>query len=211
MKLVVISPPEDRVHERRVCLALFQAGLARYHLRKPHWSEAATSAWVEALPRQWRSRVVLHAHHGLRAPLGAGGVHFRDDGTAPTDPGTHGFASRACHSAEAVAGALGRYHAVLVGPVFASHSKPGYGPLPWEERDKLRALLAARTPTQQGTEVLAIGGIDARSLPRCRAMGFDGAAVLGALWDAPDPVATFLDLQATADSTVHPTESSSSP
>jgi thiamine-phosphate pyrophosphorylase len=211
MKLVVISPPEDRVHEHRVCLALFQAGLARYHLRKPHWTEAATSTWLEALPRPWRSRVVLHAHHDLRARLGAGGVHFRDDGTAPTDPATGGFTSRACHSAEAVAGALGRYHAVLVGPVFASHSKPGYGPLPQEARDKLRALLAARTPAQQRTEVIAIGGIDARSLPRCRAMGFDGAAVLGAIWDAPDPVATFLDLKATADSTIHPTESSPSP
>jgi thiamine-phosphate pyrophosphorylase len=211
MKLVVISPPDDRPHEQQVCLALFQAGLTRYHLRKPGWTEKATSAWLEALPRHWRSRVVLHAHHGLRDSLGAGGVHFRDDGTAPTDPTPHGFASRACHSAEAMAMALGRYDAVLVGPVFASHSKPGYGPLPSEGLDRLRTLLAARTPMQQRTEVIAIGGIDALSLPRCRGMGFDGGAVLGALWDAPDPVATFLDLKATADSTVHPTEGSSSP
>jgi thiamine-phosphate pyrophosphorylase len=211
MRLVVISPADDRPDERQVCLALFQAGLARYHLRKPRWTERVTAAWLEALPAGWRSRVVLHAHHGLRDTLDAGGVHFRDDGTAPTQPTTHGFASRACHSTAAVATALGRYHAVLVGPVFASHSKPGYGPLAREELDRLQSLLAARTPAQQRTEVIALGGVDDLSLPRCRDMGFDGAAVLGALWDAPDPVAKFLDLKATADSTTHLTEGSSSP
>ena len=66
MKLVVVSPPDDRPDERRICRALFEAGLERYHLRKPAWSECATSAWLESLPRAWRSRVVLHGHHGLR-------------------------------------------------------------------------------------------------------------------------------------------------
>lgn len=212
MKLVVVSPPDDHPHERMVCSALFEAGLERYHLRKPHWTEGDTSAWLESLPRAWRSRVVLHAHHGLCEALGAGGVHFRDDGNAPPDPRTtHAFASRACHSADAVTVALGRYHAVLMGPVFASHSKPGYGPLPWTERDKLRGLLATRTPTQQRTEVIAIGGIDASSLKQGHALGFDGVAVLGALWNGPDPVAAFLHLKAMADSTTHHPESSPSP
>lgn len=212
MRLVVISPPDDRPHERLVCGALFDAGLERYHLRKPHWTESATSAWLESLPVGWRARVVLHGHHGLRAPLGVGGVHFRDDGTAPADPGALGaFASRSCHVAAAVAAALGRYHAVFIGPVFASRSKAGYGPMPGAERDRLRGLLAARTPAERTTEVIAIGGIDAASLGPCHAMGFDGAAVLGALWDAPDPVTAFLDLKAAADHPTHSTEGNPSP
>lgn len=209
MKLVVVSPPDDRPHESRVCRALFEAGMERYHLRKPLWTEAATAAWLEALPTRWRSRVVLHGHHGLCEALGACGVHFRDDDTAPTEPaGAHAFASRACHSAGAVAAALGRYDAVLVGPVFASRSKPGYGPMPERERDGLLGLLATRARTAK-TEVIAIGGVDASSFERCHAMGFDGAAVLGALWNTPDPVAAFFTLKAAAESTNHHAEGSS--
>jgi len=85
-----------------------------------------------------------------------------------------------------------------VGPVFTSHSKPGYGPMPEPERAQLSTMLVARTPVQRTTEVIAIGGISTPVLGECSALGFDGAAVLGALWDAPDPVAAFVDLSAAA-------------
>jgi thiamine-phosphate pyrophosphorylase len=212
MRLVVISPPEDVPDERAIYRALFEAGLERLHLRKPAWTEADTAGWLESLPATWRTRVVLHAHHGLRAPLGAGGVHFRDDGAAPEEPRVvGGFVSRSCHDAAAVERSLGRYDAVLVGPVFASHSKPGYGPLPRRERDALRDLMATRSTNERTTEVIAIGGVDRSTLERCRAIGFDGAAVLGAVWQAHHPVTTFLDLRAAADTTTQPTEGRASP
>jgi thiamine-phosphate pyrophosphorylase len=199
LRIVVISPPDDRADERALCCALFEAGVERYHLRKPAWTEAVTAAWLESLPEAWRRRVVLHTHHGLARELGAGGVHFRDDGAAPDAAATFvGFTSRSCHDVTGVQAALGRHHAVLMGPLFPSHSKPGYGPLPSRARDELRTLLVTRTQAQRTTEVIAIGGISAAVLNQCAALGFDGAAVLGALWDAPDPVAAFLDLGATA-------------
>jgi thiamine-phosphate pyrophosphorylase len=78
---------------------------------------------------------------------------------------------------------------VLFGPVFSSLSKPGHGPaadFPWAE---LASLLAGARP--RAARILAIGGITAARLPRCRELGFDGAAVLGAVWGAPDPVAAY--------------------
>ena len=64
-----------------------------------------------------------------------------------------------------------------------------------QDRDELRTLLATRTATQRSTEVVALGGITAQTLPDCQALGFDGAALLGAVWDASDPVAAFMALK----------------
>jgi thiamine monophosphate synthase len=35
------------------------------------------------------------------------------------------------------------------------------------------------------------------NIPHCRALGFDGVAVLGAIWQAADPVRAFVRLQTT--------------
>jgi thiamine-phosphate pyrophosphorylase len=47
-------------------------------------------------------------------------------------------------------------------------------------------------------EVIALGGIDAARLPVCRALGFDGVAVLGSVWQAADPLKAFSELQTLA-------------
>jgi thiamine-phosphate pyrophosphorylase len=199
MKLVVVSPPDDRVDEPETVRALFDVGLMRYHLRKPAWSAERTASLLMSLPPQWRRRVILHSHHEIARSLGAGGIHFRDDGHAPERPALQTradeFASRSCHDVATVRAAFGRYDAVFIGPLFASLSKPGYGPMPQQVRNELRDLLASRTQTQRSTGVVAIGGVTTETLADCHALGFDGAAVLGAVWDAPDPVAAFVELK----------------
>lgn len=198
MKLVVVSPPDERADEQEVVAALVAAGLAHYHLRKPTWPAPRMASWLSSLPPHVRRRIVLHAHHVLAHELGAGGIHFRDDGQAPASPreqtGSIGLTSRSCHDLAALSASLGHYDAIFVGPVFASLSKPGYGPMSPQLRNTLRALLAERTIQQRVTAVLALGGVTRDRLADCRALGFDGAAVLGAVWEAPNPVAAFVEL-----------------
>ncbi len=214
MKLVLVSPADDRDDETRLLSAMLDAGLIRYHLRKPTWSSERTADWLCALPRHQRERVNLHGHHGLARSLEVGGIHFRDDGDAPRDPTSHlppgALASRSCHDLASVRAALGRYGAIFVGPVFASLSKPGHGPMPRRMREELGALLACRTTAERSTEVIAIGGVTAETLADCRTFGFDGAAVLGAVWDAPDPTAAFAGLNRAA-AAFNATERTSSP
>jgi thiamine-phosphate pyrophosphorylase len=61
--------------------------------------------------------------------------------------------------------------------------------------NELYSLLNSRTPDERRTTVLALGGVTAGRLPQIRALGFDGVAVLGAVWQAEDPVAAFCELQ----------------
>jgi thiamine-phosphate pyrophosphorylase len=61
--------------------------------------------------------------------------------------------------------------------------------------NELSSLLNSRAVNERRTTVLALGGVTAEGLPQIRALGFDGVAVLGAVWQADDPVAAFCELQ----------------
>lgn len=196
MKLVVLSPEHDDPRETAVLGALFAAGLERYHVRKPHWPAEKLGAWLRALPAEWRPRLVLHSHHEFVAELGLGGRHWRDDGSAPSMPSAgEGLTSRSCHDLVALRAVLGNYDSVFFGPVFPSFSKPGHGRRGDFSADKLSILLAQRTSVERRTAVLALGGVTAERLPRCRELGFDGVAVLGAVWQSINPVAAFSEIQ----------------
>jgi thiamine-phosphate pyrophosphorylase len=181
MNIVVISPEQTDTREVPAMEGFFAAGLERYHVRKPTWSAAELEAWIRGLPVNWRTKLVLHQHHPLVAILGLGGCH--EKGSSQRAQGM----SRSCHDLGALARYVKTFQQVMFGPVFPSITKAGYGPaadFPWKE---LKAILAAREDKGQA-QVLAIGGITAASLARCHELGFDGAAVMGAVWNEPDPV-----------------------
>jgi thiamine-phosphate pyrophosphorylase len=197
MKLAVISPPGDDAREIAALDGMVDAGLMRYHVRKPGMSRAALAAWLRALSPEWLPRLVLHQHHELVDEFGLGGRHWSDDGSAPARPlADAGTVSRSCHDLPGLHGALGFYDAVLFGPVFPSLSKPGYGPAGASSLAAAAALFARRSAVERFTAVFALGGVTAPRLSPLAGLGFDGAAVLGAVWQAADPVAAFRGLQA---------------
>lgn len=198
MRLVVLSPPESAPQEIEVLEALLSAGLERYHVRKPGWSRDQTDAWLAELPNAWRPRIVLHRPGDLVQRHGLGGGHWSDDAATPSQaPASHPWASRSCHDRAGLEQALGRWNAVLLSPIFPSISKPDWGPVSEEEVEAIGERLRRRTAEERRTEVLALGGITAARLARVRDLGFDGVAVLGGIWRAPDPVAAFRELQET--------------
>ena len=91
---------------------------------------------------------------------------------------------KSCHSLAAVreAAAAGADY-VTLSPVFATGSKPGYGPA--LGLTALEAAAAQQRPA--GCRVLALGGVTAETIGACRAAGADGAAVMGAVMTAADP------------------------
>ena len=184
MKLIVISPETEDAREHTALAQLFAAGLTSYHWRKPTWSRDQSVAWLRELPAEFLPRIVLHSHHDLADEFPVGGVH-NADASSPVF-----FHSRAVHDLAALRASLDACGRLLVSPIFPSFSKPGYGPSPDFSHSELRTLLAL----PRRAEVIALGGIDVSLIPVCRELGFDGVAVLGAVWEAADPVATFREL-----------------
>lgn len=196
MKLVLITPEALDPSEPAVLAALFAAGLERCHLRKPSATRGELAAGLRAVPAEFHARLVLHQHHDLVGEFALGGRHWRDDANAPTIPPTDGgCTSRSCHDLATLCAALGHYDSICFGPVFPSISKSGHGPRAGFSEQEISALLATRTASERRTTVLALGGITSENIPRCRALGFDGVAVLGAIWQSADPVAAFRQLQ----------------
>lgn len=121
-------------------------------------------------------------------PLGGAAVHLP---AAAGPPPRLALVGRSCHDRTELARITTEDYAT-VSPVWATASKPGYGP-PLHPGG-LRALVR-RSPVP----VLALGGIGTAAQVRaCRAAGATGVAVLGAVMRAPDPAAVVADLLAAA-------------
>ncbi len=191
MKLIVISPESEDAREQAVLVKLFAAGLTDYHLRKPTWTRAQLASWLRTLPTEFLPRIVLHTYHDLAAEFAVGGLHDRDEPEPKYNPIGYTLRSRAVHDLPTLRALLDAYDRLLVSPLFPSFSKPGHAPDSRLAPVELQAVLAL----PRRAEAIALGGIDASRLPACRDLGFDGVAVLGAIWQAADPLRAFDELQ----------------
>ncbi len=190
MKLIVISPEASDPRELPVLADFFAAGLTDYHLRKPAWSREQLAAFLSYVPGEFHRHLVLHSHHDLADEFALRGAHY-GDADGPPSPFLR---SRAVHTLAKLRASLDSYDRLLLSPIFPSYSKPGHvAPAEFTANDsaELRALLAE----PRDSEVIALGGIDASRIAACRALGFDGVAVLGAIWQAANPLAAFQKIQ----------------
>ncbi|HTQ12590.1 MAG TPA: thiamine phosphate synthase [Rhizomicrobium sp.] len=142
---------------------------ARKHARR----EALARA-LKALTRAKGYKFVVADDPGLAARIGADGIHLTE---ARAKEAAHWRARRsrwlitaAAHSLRACRAGC---DAVLLSPVFATASHPGAPAL-----GAMRARLIAR---QSPVAVLALGGIDARTVRRLAGGAFAGVAAIGAL------------------------------
>ncbi|MDR0544862.1 MAG: thiamine phosphate synthase [Odoribacteraceae bacterium] len=179
--IVVITSPRPVAGESAACNALFEEGLQALHLRKPSATGEAYAAFIREILPAYRQRIVVHDHFELVERFGLKGIHGNMQRLADVeDIGRFEHVSISCHSPEEVE-ATGRLERrpdyVFLGPLFDSISKPGYMAARFDE-ERLRDVLRRH-------RVIALGGATGSNLPRCRALGFAGAALLGHLWERP--------------------------
>jgi len=79
----------------------------------------------------------------------------------------------------------------FLSPVFDSISKHGYKTK--YGKNELRDGIAAWKKTHK-QKLFALGGVEAGNIAELAELGFDGAAVLGAVWHNPDPVGAFEEI-----------------
>ncbi|MBF9222934.1 thiamine phosphate synthase [Hymenobacter ruricola] len=197
MQLVVISPPHSVAFETQLATKMLAAGLARFHVRKPGWGAAETAAYVAEIPGQYRARLVLHGHHALVKELALGGAHLtaasRSAHSLPRLRAGQTI-STSFHSLAEIKQHRRRYDYVFLSPIFDSISKKSYGAA-FDLGEVAATLQKLRQRPGYRPQVLALGGIESTNLAAAQQAGFAGAAVLGAVWQSPDPVAAFRTLQ----------------
>ncbi|MGM0462872.1 MAG: thiamine phosphate synthase [Fibrobacterota bacterium] len=179
--LAVISREDFFDGEAHCVHELFRRGLQRFHMRKPGADEKSHRDFLESLPAKYHSRIVLHNYHHL-GDIFSVGLHARFFRLNATGSGP-AVQSTSCHSFDEVeycAEAFPFLQSVFLSPVFDSISKEGYTSA--FSTHRLRRFLQKKCPFA----IFALGGITAQRMDSVRLMGFDGAAVLGALWHGPD-------------------------
>lgn len=179
--------------------ALFAQGARWLSLRDKDMEEgerAALARLLVARARPWSAVVTLHGDPALALAVGAAGAHLPDGGDvararALLGPGALIGASAHDGAGVARAAALRADYATL-SPIFASASKPGYGPL-------IGADGLASAVSESRLPIVALGGVDsAAALVQCRKAGAAGAAVMGVAMRDPPAVAALLSAASAA-------------
>ncbi|HAS41046.1 MAG TPA: hypothetical protein DCS93_11220 [Microscillaceae bacterium] len=199
MNIIVISDPEEVPNEAFILNALFEHGLEVFHLRKPAYTKAKTEALIEAIDPQYRDRVVLHHRYPLAMDYGLRGIHFTGHFIRDCFPKLEDWyqeakqynmtVSASKHQLTELTSLEVTYDYVFLSPIFDSISKVGYK----SNFADLESVVDYKTYTK----IVALGGVTVDKIDQLKRMRFNGAAVLGAIWQEPDKaVQAFMALKA---------------
>ncbi|MGP8214776.1 MAG: thiamine phosphate synthase [Bacteroidia bacterium] len=201
LKLVVISPESTVENETEMVNALFKEGLAYFHLRKPGFTAKEQEQYLSEIEPRYLKNITLHQHHSITLNNQISRLHFKEHERESMDISKKKAGmlfSSSIHDTENLfswgdsEGQSSLWDYVFLGPVYSSISKPGY---------RNQALENIVLEKRDGTpKIIAIGGIDSSNAENVLKRGFDGIAVLGAIWNATNPpvgtLSTFKTLQA---------------
>eukprot|EP00890_Picochlorum_soloecismus_P005430 jgi/Picsp_1/5889/NSC_03246-R1_thiamine monophosphate synthase len=185
-RFIVITPPETGLQEVSHVLSMLQNGIPTVHVRKPTFSPEDTEAYVNHFSEKYRSRLVLHQHHEIATKFKLGGIHYKERDiprTVKVAPGNL-TTSVSYHKTEQLLECKGAVDYCFLSPIYSSISKQGYEPgKELQDKGSLGGYVASsRAP------VVALGGIQPSNFEDIAELGFQGVALLGYVWNQPDPV-----------------------
>ncbi len=214
--LIVISTPEKLPKEAPFINRLFEAGLPLFHLRKPGYSGKEVAWLLKEIDSVYYPKIALHQHHHLTGEFGINRLHFPEKLRKEKDRSyfeklkkAGNILSTSVHSIEAWQQLPEAFDYAFLSPVFDSISKPKYkgknyavtaGSLAEDPASGISENLGspAEDPTETENvtcKLIALGGINAENCQQAYQAGFEGVAVLGAIWKSNDPVKGFIKLK----------------
>lgn len=196
MELIVISKPSFFKGEAQLINALFDLGMQRFQLRKTSGDKQAYEQLLGEIHPDYLDRIALHQFHELAPDFGIHRLHFKEqerlEGQHVNFITQPSFSlSTSIHSIDHLTDLLVFKH-TFFGPIFQSISKKDYpGIVPADFKLPLagtpnRPQTAPGKRDQTAPKVMALGGVTASKISLLQQMNFDGAAVLGALWNTPE-------------------------
>ena len=182
--LVVISNPTAVADEATIINQLFDEGLEILHVRKPGVTIDEIKLLIQKIKMQYHHRIALHQHHELVVDFGIKRLHYTatnrkemsDEALIKLKADNY-ILSTSIHQVQEYNSLSAVFDYTFFGPVFNSISKPGY-----------TAVIADDfifTVLENYSKVVAIGGINATNILKVKEMQFNGAAVLGSIWQKP--------------------------
>jgi thiamine-phosphate pyrophosphorylase len=196
MKLIVISSSGILENEAQFITGLFEAGLESFHLRKHKLSTKATKNLLNAIPKHFHNRIIIHSHHRLAIIYNLRGIHLTKTHIKrkyktwftikliqlknPSLIITSSFNNIGQLFEKKH---IQTYRYIFLSPIFDSlNSKFQSG---FSEHSLKSAIEKA------STKVIARGGVDINSIEKSHKIGFDGIAFYSAIWKKKDPIAEF--------------------
>jgi len=200
MQLLLLTPPVTSGNELPLVTHFLQCGLDRLHIRKPSYSSDDYRDYINAIPAAFHNRLVIHGAFGLVQSFPGMGIHLRS--SHHLDAGLvqelkqlrPASCSTSFHSWREIMENEDDYTYAFISPVFDSISKKGYkAAIDLAGHRELKQWGAAQK--KQLPHIVGLGGVDASTIDHLQENGFEGAAILGAIWESADPVSAFNALQ----------------
>jgi thiamine-phosphate pyrophosphorylase len=183
--IILISPPSEKKGEVEMLENFFEAGLQRFHLRKPNFSTNELSEYLEQVSPKNLSKIVIHRAPQLLEQFPLAGYHHTSiESIQPVK----GSTSRSLHKLSELKSFNENLDYVFFGPVYHSISKKGYSP-----KISLSEIFSffksgRLEKKNKKPKVFALGGIRRKKMKRLSEVGFDGVALLGSIWGSRDPL-----------------------
>ncbi len=187
--LVITDRHQSRMPLPALAAAVFEGGGRWLLLRDKDLAQAervALARLVIDIAAPHGAKVLMSGDVEAAVEAGAAGVHLPrdgDPGAARAKLGTAALIGISAHDLGETerAAATGADYATL-SPIFASPSKPGYGPA-------LGLEVLTEAAAAVGLPVLGFGGVTAVQVRDCLKAGAAGVAVMGEVMRAEDPAA----------------------
>lgn len=202
MQLILITPDHTKsiAEETAIVNDCFAAGLQKLHLRKPSFTENNYREYLQQIKAEYCRRIVLTDYFELGATYKTGGVHLnshiRTDAALwaqikELNPGT---VAASFHSWDELSACKKSFDYIFISPVFDSISKHGYkAAVQLNGAKEIKEQFHAGGRSVPG--IIGLGGVAQHNIQLLEKNGFDGGALLGAVWQAKDPVAAFVAIK----------------
>ncbi len=181
MKLIVISSPVNINHEIETIIAFFELGLKYFHLRKPNFNYQEYKQFLALIPKQYKKYIIIHHHHQLIKEEKINGIHHTSKTEFDSSLSKNIHQSKSFHSLAEIENNNYPYNYVFLSPIFNSISKQGY-----QSKFDLIDIENYFKNKPNKLEIIALGGIESKNAAKAIEIGFDGVAILGAIWQEPD-------------------------
>ncbi|MDN3690899.1 thiamine phosphate synthase [Chryseobacterium tructae] len=182
--ILVITPEAIISNESEIINQMFCEGLDLLHIRKPWISREEMTHFISLIDTSFYAQLVLHSHYDLGKEYDISRFHFREEDRKAEKYKSFmngNIISTSVHDIMTYNALEKEWEYAFISPFFPSISKKGYG-----IGSTVKESLKQRD--NPDVKLIALGGIDSSRIQESVALGVDGVALLGAIWESDEPL-----------------------